>query len=213
MLNLFRDLIFTPTCIGCSALGEHLCSRCRAGVEPKVYHAGSGPAAIHYASPYGGWLRDALVAYKNGSRRHVLGLAQVLHQVLLHVRQEVSFMEELSLIVPMPSTPDKVALRGFDTMELLVREALKLEPKIPARMAKALCVQRQVEDQVGLSAPARRKNVDHSLAIRFPVPGTVLIVDDVVTTGSTMYEANRVLRLGGASKVFGISLCGSTKWG
>jgi len=154
-----------------------------------------------------------LVAYKNGSRRHVLGLAQVLHHLLLHVLQEVSVVEELPLIVPMPSAPDKIALRGFDTMELLVREALKLEPKKSVCMAKALHVTRQVQDQVGLSAAARHKNVDRSLALRVAVPGTVLIVDDVVTTGSTMSEANRALRLGGASRVFGISLCGSTKWG
>ena len=209
MLSLFRDLVFTPTCICCAAIGEHLCHSCREGVRPKLHQQGSGPAAIHYASPYGGWLRDAIVAYKNGSRRHVLGLAQVLHPVL----QEALVTLDMPFIVPMPSTPDKVAVRGFDTIDLLVREALKLEPKISARMAKALYVHRKVEDQVGLSAAARQKNVDHSLAVRFPVPGTVLIVDDVVTTGSTMCEASRALRLGGASRVFGISLCGSTKWG
>jgi predicted amidophosphoribosyltransferase len=160
------------------------------------------------ASVYGGWVRDSLIAYKNGSRSQVYGLAQVLHRALLTCGD----LGPVTL-VPIPSSPAKVTTRGFDTIDLLVGECLKLQPHFDAAHCRILYVRRQVADQVGLSANERQRNVAHSMGVRYPIAGTVLLVDDVITTGSTMREAARALHVAGARRVFGISLCGSTKWG
>jgi len=116
-------------------------------------------------------------------------------------------------VVPMPSSAVKVSTRGFDTINLLVRECMKLQAHGFGFAGDALVTVREVVDQVGLSAAARQENVANSMQARQAISGNVLVVDDVITTGSTMREAARVLNLAGAKKVFGISLCGSVKWG
>jgi predicted amidophosphoribosyltransferase len=160
------------------------------------------------ASAYGGWLRDALIDYKNGSRRRAYGLAQVVHRLMLTIEEP-----ERLTFVPMPSSPAKIAQRGFDTICLLLQEAMKIHPRPQGWVNPALQLTREVADQVGLSAAERQQNVDRSMTVTQEMTGTVLLLDDVITTGATMCEAARVLRLAGANKVFGISLCGSSKWG
>lgn len=207
MLTSLRDLVFTPTCIGCGELGLHLCPVCLTSCLPQESNDVPGVAKVVAASAYGGWLRDALVDYKNGSRRQVYGLAQVLQRaMLMHVDLDSA------TVVPMPSSPAKIAARGFDTISLLARECMKLQSPAYGEVTPVLYSSREVADQVGLSAKQREQNVARSMAARRAVTGTVLVVDDVVTTGSTMSEAARTLRLAGARNVFGISLCGSAKW-
>jgi len=208
MFDSLRDLIFTPVCIGCKAPGLHLCSDCLASITPQSSAGIPHLECVISASVYGGWVRDALIEYKNGSRRQVYGLAQVLHRSLLRCADLGSVT-----VVPMPSSPTKVASRGFDSIDLLVGECMKLQPRFDALHSRVLYVNRQVADQVGLSAAGRQQNVSRSMAAHYPITGTVLIVDDVVTTGSTMREAARALHVAGARRVFGISLCGSTKCG
>jgi predicted amidophosphoribosyltransferase len=203
-----RDLIFTPSCIGCGCLGLHVCRECLSKTTPQSSEALTHLERVISASAYGGWVRDALIAYKNGSRRHVYGLAQVLHRALL-IYGELGPVT----VIPMPSSSAKIAMRGFDTINLLVTECVKIQPRREMTVSRVLYLRRPVADQVGLTAAGRHHNVAHSMAARYPIAGTVLVVDDVVTTGSTMSEAARALRLAGARKVFGISLCGSTKWG
>jgi len=208
MFDSLRDLIFTPTCIGCSAPGLHVCRDCLASITTRATLDLPELERVISTSIYGGWVRDALIAYKNGSRRHVYGLAQVLHRSLL----TCDALQPL-IVVPMPSSPAKVDIRGFDTIDLLVAECMKLQPRLKAAHSRVLYVSRQVADQVGLSASERQHNVAHSMRARYPIAETVLLVDDVITTGSTMREAARALHVAGARRVFGISLCGSTKWG
>jgi len=208
MFDSLRDLIFTPTCIGCTTPGIHACRDCLASITPQSTVDLPDLVRVISASAYGGWVRDALIAYKNGSRRYVYGLAQVLHQSLLALGD----LGPVS-VVPIPSSPAKVVMRGFDTIDLLVIECMKLQRGLKAAHSRVLYVSRPVTDQVGLSANERQQNVGHSMSARYPIAGTVLLVDDVVTTGSTMREAARALHVAGARRVFGISLCGSTKWG
>lgn len=207
MLTELRDLIFTPRCIGCARLGHHLCTGCLASLHAISTDQVEGVLRVTAAGSYGGWLRDALIHYKNGVRSQVNGLAHVLSHVLTAEAQLGP-----AILVPIPSTAEKVALRGYDSMNLLVRESMKVQPQ-PFQSHAVLSVHRRVRDQVGLTAAERQCNVENSMRALCPVEGTVIVVDDVITTGSTIREAARALHLAGARKVFGISLCGSAKWG
>jgi len=208
MFDALRDLLFTPSCIGCNQLGTHVCSQCLSTLTPQSADELPTLERIVSASTYGGWVRDALIAYKNGSRQHVSGLAQVLHCAL-------RAFDDLGplVVVPIPSSPSKIRARGFDTVSLLARECMKLQPRPSGSISEALAMSREVADQVGLSASARQRNVAHSMVARQAIQGNVLLIDDVITTGSTMREGARALHLAGVRKVFGISLCGSVKWG
>ncbi len=73
----------------------------------------------------------------------------------------------------------------------------------------ALYLNREVKDQVGLSARERQTNLAGAFAARQRFSGTVLIVDDVVTTGATLTNAANALRIAGAQSIFALTLCGS----
>lgn len=73
----------------------------------------------------------------------------------------------------------------------------------------ALYLGREVRDQVGLDARQRQVNLAGAFTARQRLSGTVVIVDDVTTTGATLTNAAKALRIAGAQSIFAITLCGS----
>lgn len=73
----------------------------------------------------------------------------------------------------------------------------------------ALYLGREVRDQVGLDARQRQTNLAGAFTARQRLSGTVVIVDDVTTTGATLTNAAKALRIAGAQSIFAIALCGS----
>lgn len=74
-----------------------------------------------------------------------------------------------------------------------------------------LFLRRIVLDQVGLTAAQRHSNLEGAFGTRRTVNGTVVLVDDVVTTGATLNSAARILKFAGSQRVFAVTLCGSPK--
>ena len=101
------------------------------------------------------------------------------------------------LVVPVPSAPAARRRRGFDPVTRLARHARA------GLVLTALEHSRAVDDSAGLSARQRQLNLAGALRVRpamaEPLRGrTVVLVDDVVTTGATLTEAARALRAAGA---------------
>lgn len=108
------------------------------------------------------------------------------------------------LLVPVPLHPRRLRDRGFNQAALLARGIARSwgVPVAP----RALHRVRDTPTQTGLGRQARRRNVAGAFRCRLatPIPPRIWLVDDVVTTGSTLEEAARVLRRAGARHVAGI---------
>ncbi|MFT2019623.1 ComF family protein [Streptomyces sp. 796.1] len=105
------------------------------------------------------------------------------------------------LLVPMPSARRAVAARGHDPMVRIARAAARelRRQGVPARALPVLRQQRPVLDQAGLSAVQRRVNMAGALRVargaeRVLAGGSVVLVDDLMTTGASLAEAARVVR-------------------
>jgi predicted amidophosphoribosyltransferase len=101
------------------------------------------------------------------------------------------------ILVPVPSATAAVRERGFDATGALARAAAhRLRPRFEVQACPVLTQTRRVPDQVGLGAEARRHNLSGGLRVsrRPPAGAVVIIVDDVVTTGTSLTEAGRTLR-------------------
>jgi len=86
---------------------------------------------------------------------------------------------------------------------------------VVARVDPVLRVRRRVADQSGLGATERRANVAGALGLRpgaaARLGGPVILVDDIVTTGSTLAEAARALRASRARVVGAAVICATNR--
>jgi len=106
----------------------------------------------------------------------------------------------VSAVVPIPIHGARLLERGFNQAEEIARPVARAlsVPLLPG----GLCRPRATPAQMDLPADRRRGNVRGVFAPgRQPVSGTVLLVDDVVTTASTVREASRALLRSGADGV------------
>jgi ComF family protein len=105
-------------------------------------------------------------------------------------------------VVPVPLSRRRRRERGFNQAELIAR-AVAREARLPLR-SRVLRKTREAPPQAGLSAAARRKNALSAYRARLPrsLRGkTLLLVDDVLTTGATAESAARALLAAGAGAV------------
>jgi ComF family protein len=155
-------------------------------------------------------------SYESGLREliHLLKYNQVRPAANVLGRMLVEAIEDLEplfagseiLVVPVPLHARKLRQRGFNQSELIARAALKLEPSAQFQLsAGSLKRCRETKSQIGLSRHQRRENIRGAFVVAKPeeVNGReILVVDDVLTTGTTVSECARVLRRAGASKVY-----------
>jgi ComF family protein len=149
--------------------------------------------------PYEGPLREAVLRMKSAAGE---GLAEMMGRVFKEAHCLALRTEGVSLVVPVPLHWRRRWQRGYNQAESVAREladglGVGFAPWVLRRV-------RQTPQQTQPSASARRENVKGAFRARSGATlarRTVLLVDDVMTTGSTAGEAARALRAAGAARV------------
>jgi predicted amidophosphoribosyltransferase len=119
------------------------------------------------------------------------------------VAERVARPVAADLITYIPPDRDRSLRRGHQSAEGLARElGCGWELEVAALLRRT----RTVGRQTGLPLVERRRNVAGAFAAAQPVPGTVILVDDVYTTGATVASAASALRAGGARVVHVVTL-------
>lgn len=173
------------------------CSRC----ERRAPAYSSLLAAIDYAYP-----GDMLIQrFKEGARLAYAGLfARLLWARLQSQATQCQANAPLGALVPIPSSQSALKRRGFNPAGELARELARLSG-YPLRQEWLLRA-RETPTQKTLNAQARRQSVRDLYACPNEVPRVWIgVVDDVVTTGSTMDTAARALLSAGAAGVVGFA--------
>jgi len=180
-----------------SAEDELRCGLCERAQPPYV-------KATAYGS-YEGGLRELIHLLKYD---RVLSAANVLGRMLAEAIEDLEplFQGGKVLVVPVPLYIKKRRQRQFNQSELIARVAVKLKDEIQFEMRPEILERwRETQSQIGLSRHQRRENMRGAFAVEEPdeVAGReILLLDDVLTTGTTVSECARVLRRAGASKVY-----------
>ena len=174
------DFVLPRHCVGCRTPGVALCPRC---AVPDVRSVDVSGLAVIAAAAYDGAVRTALLAYKERGRRD---LARPL-RALLTAALAAHECGPRTILVPVPSSKSARRARGGDHVARLLPRA--------RRSQRALHLSRGVRDSAGLDIAERAANLAGALqASAPPWPGApVVVVDDIVTTGSTFVEAARAL--------------------
>ncbi len=221
------SLVFPPCCSICdesvSSSYEIICSSCRDGfvrVSGNICETCGRPLSdaqekgavcgrcitepppfemARYGFFHVGNLRRALIDFKYfGRLHHGQGLALLLNETF----QQAFSKKDIDLIIPMPMHPRRLIKRGFNQVVLL-GDRLARATGIPMKRDTL----RKIKDtmpQVGLTRTQRLTNVAGSFGVLSPeevCDRSLLLLDDVSTTGSTIKEATHVLKRAGASSV------------
>ena len=121
-----------------------------------------------------------------------------------------------AIVAPVPLHPSRKRERGFNQAELLARglvRSLRKEESGLRLVAGSLRRTRATVPQVGLSVSARRENVSGVFSVGRPEDvrnRTVVLVDDVMTTGATLSACAAALKRAGAARVLALSLARAT---
>jgi ComF family protein len=158
---------------------------------------------------YEGPLREAIHRWKYQGKTHVNSLFGEWMVEGLHRYWDSTFFD---LLIPVPLHPKRLKERGFNQSLLLVKE-LSRKTGIPYRK-QILKKSRPTIPQVNLNGKEREKGVKGSFQIMDgeEVEGkSILMVDDVYTTGATVNECSKVLLTGGAKRVDVFTLAHAVK--
>lgn len=113
------------------------------------------------------------------------------------ITRQIKYLPDV--IIPVPLHPRKHKLRGFNQVHELLREFKQLHPSV-----KLLQIQRNKEtlQQASLNRQQRLSNLNNAFTINADLSGKkIVIVDDVVTSGSTVNEIAKLCKQLGAVQV------------
>jgi ComF family protein len=150
--------------------------------------------------PYDGVLRDAILRLKQHTGE---GLAELIGELWAERDRERLCSLAVDAVVPVPLHWWRRWRRGYNQAAAIARS---LAQQLQIRcFPSALRRRRNTPDQPSQSPAGRRDNVRGAFVVRRRAglhARTILLVDDVMTTGATAHEAARALRSAGAARVF-----------
>lgn len=221
------DLLFPPRCVNCKRATGVLCANCLTKIQPvgapmcercgRAPYAGQNQCEDCYTHPlvitqirsatwHEGAAREAIHALKYKRRRDtVQPLAKFLAGQLVEARWQYDLMTSVPLYA---SRQDE---RGYNQAELLAQETARL---VHTSYVPLLERTRATADQIGLNPAARRVNVyDAFRAIEPSLTNkSIVLIDDVCTTGATLDACAQALFAAGAHAVYGLAVA-RPRWG
>jgi ComF family protein len=216
------DFIFPRECVGCGREGFWICPKCQKKIIRLKYLycpkcktktkngqfckncrqdfalKGIIIAAYFQSGP----LREAIHIYKYEG---VFGELENYLGRLLIKRLKNNLPSGDKVIIPIPLHFKKKIKRGFNQAEHLAK-IISREFSLPLE-TRVLKRKKETDPQVGLKKKSRQKNIEGAFKITSSAKiknKTVLLVDDVATTGLTLDEAAKILRRAGAKEIWGV---------
>ncbi len=231
MINFFRkfilDVLFPIECVSCKAEGTWACEACRKRILIKVEDdclickrpspSGKICFACQKSCTLGGLfsfldydhllVKQLLKVAKYGYVKDALNpLIQTVEPYLMSKLGWLEIDPRALVFVPVPLHPRRLRDRGFNQAEIIARRFAEVSG---GQFVSALVRRRHLPAQASLDEFDRARNIKGNILCTDPqaIQGKfVCLVDDVVTTGSTLDECGRALRAASASEVWGIVL-------
>jgi ComF family protein len=199
------DLIFPPRCVGCGRIDTAFCEDCRRAARgvPLVGKVGAivPLAGAATTAEHRGILREMVQALKYENAQP---LARPLGERLAACLDAQEWT--IDMIVPVPLHTSRLRERGYNQSQLLGEHVADLTGIrcIPAALRRI----RATQSQVTITAQERLTNVrDAFTADPASASGrTILLIDDVYTTGATLRACAEALLLVDAAAVYGLTV-------
>lgn len=226
LLQQGLDLLFPPRCVGCRQSGHLLCPTCLRGMQPLP-----APFCQHCGLPLITTAASCAACRQHRLHLHGLRCVHLYQNALINAIHALKYTgqprlaEPLGLLlagaftqygmradalIPLPLHPQRQQQRGYNQAALLARSCAA-HLNIPCREDLVARI-RATRAQVGLNAQQRLQNVSGAFALaptvqdRSLAGATLVIIDDVCTTGATLEACAAPLYAAGAREIWGLVL-------
>ena len=195
------DLLFPKKCLECGQSGKYICEDCLKKIPP----GGWTNRETYSCFKYEGVIRKAIIALKY---KYSTEIAKELAEVCVQKMLAINY-RPLAILAPVPLHWHRKNFRGFNQSEEVGKLVAK---KMGWKFIPDLLIRKKyTTPQAQLTGIARRQNLRgvFVLSLNYPLSAVcypLILFDDVLTTGSTLLEASKVLRVGGAKRILCLTI-------
>lgn len=191
---------------------DYICENCKGLIEfvnREVNLGLPGVDKVYYSILYNRFIREKIHSFKFEGKSY---LYRPFGEILLSTIREKGLEEKIDAIIYVPIHRRKKALRGYNQSELLGDYVAK-KMNIPILKNHLLKV-KWTKDQNKLGRVEREGNLKDSFKTTNVIDlkgKEILLIDDIITTGTTLKECSKPLIDSGVHKIYGLAITSSMK--
>ncbi len=205
--NTHSDSNLCQHCIASFDLNDHCCQRCASPFEQTVSQhvllcGNCLSHHFHYDRVYSPFLYSKEIRYliKKMKYQKKIHYADIIAKLFIDKSSHLKDFQLPQVFIPMPMHTKRLRQRGFN-QALELSRYFSTHYHLPLNY-NSLIRSRYTELQAGMTAIARQKNVRQAFLVKKPILHEhIALIDDVMTTGSTVNEASKILKLNGVKQV------------
>ncbi|PIZ85969.1 hypothetical protein COX94_01480 [Candidatus Nomurabacteria bacterium CG_4_10_14_0_2_um_filter_33_9] len=227
ILDTILNIVFPVNCISCGKKDSDLCTKCLLDSPPAERESASWIFPLfdyrHPPIKKSIWL----LKYK-GKKRLANIFAEVLYGKIIEELSELSIMNNFRdpILIPIPLSKKRYKKRGYNQAQLICEELIKIDKEnnlrhgVDIKLEKnsnnfklennVLIKIKETEHQANIKERKDRlKNLIGSFSVKNPEiikNRNIILIDDVITTGSTLTEAKKILKQNSAKKVIAFTV-------
>ncbi len=220
------NFIFSPICGICGRMtGTYLCKECQIKIENEpvflnktddyticcytkwenitnnINNSNTKYFSTHtYLFSYTTPIREKILQYKFKEQAY---LYNMFSEFFVKNEKLCGFLKKYDIIIPVPMSKKKVRKRGYNQSELIAKQIAKNIPNLKLE-SHILLKTKENKTQSSLNKKQRQENVKDVYKLQNAEKikeKNIILFDDIYTTGATVNECARVLKLGGANKI------------
>ena len=222
MLDFVLNFLFPPVCVICGKIDKDwICTNCKKRIEKYEKFKDVNKEDINkifsylindcrekiffdeffYCFEYKKIIRNLLLKYKFSDCAY---LCNFFGNVILNNKKVSEIFENYDIMIPVPMDKIKKKQRGYNQTELITKITEKTMEKELVIDNNSLIKIKTTKTQSTLNAEERIVNVKNAFYVKNveKIQGKkIIIFDDIITTGSTINEISRILKIAGAEKI------------
>ena len=213
MFEKFLNLIFPNVCGFCNRINKNsLCNNCKTELEKYELNIINDYRQdktkyfdyVFCALKYENIVRDKIIAYKFGEKSY---LYKTFAKIIINNKKIYRFIKFYDIIISVPMYKSKQSVRGYNQSSLLARELSKYTN---IRVLNNVLIKiKDTKVQSTLNKTTRLKNIKGAFKVQNNeqiIDKKIILMDDIYTTGSTVNECSKVLKLAGAKEILVITI-------